>query len=161
MNDQQVEEPIPAIVSGGQTGADRAALDWAIENKVPHGGWCPAGRLSENGFIPVAYALKETASDSYSERTKLNVEESDGTLIVSPKEPRGGTLLTFRHAQKVGKPVLCITRQNERRGPPLIREFINENEIRVLNVAGPRASGAPEVAEMVTRLLDQAMGTCG
>ncbi|MFP6900511.1 MAG: putative molybdenum carrier protein [Opitutales bacterium] len=147
------------IVSGGQTGADRAALDWAIDHHLPHGGWCPAGRLAEDGSIPGRYQLRETKSMSYAERTRLNVEQSDATLIVSPTSPVGGTLLTIRHAQEVGKPVLLVTRENEDAAPDLLRTFLQEHDVRVLNVAGPRASGSPEVETMVFRLLDRAIGT--
>ena len=70
------------IVSGGQTGADRAALDWAIQNGHPHAGHCPAGRRAENGTIPLKYKLHETDSMSYAHRTRLNIEQSDATLIV-------------------------------------------------------------------------------
>ena len=73
----------PKIVSGGQTGADRAALDWAMAHGVPHGGWCPAGRLAEDGVIDMRYSLKETPQPEYLQRTEWNVRDSDATLIVS------------------------------------------------------------------------------
>ena len=145
------------IVSGGQTGADRTALDWAIAHRFPHGGWCPSGRLAEDGSIPDQYNLRETKSSAYSERTRLNVEQSDATLVVSPVLPTGGTLLTVQHARKVGKPVLVVTRENEEASPDLLQAFIQEHEVSVLNVAGPRASGAPEVRAMVEHLLDRAL----
>ena len=150
--------PALTIVSGGQTGADRAALDWAIANHLEHGGWCPAGRLAEDGSIPNRYHLRETKSPTYPERTLLNVEHSDATLIVSPTHPTGGTLLTVQHAQEVGKPVLVVTRENEKESPDLLRTFIRQHEVSILNVAGPRASGCPEVKGMVGRLLDRAFG---
>ena len=146
------------IVSGGQTGADRAALDWAIEHGMPHGGRCPAGRRSEDGPIPRRYRLLQTASPSYAARTRLNVEESDATLIVSPEDPVGGTLLTLELAHKLGKPVLLVTAGNAEDGPKLLCEFLLAHKVRTLNVAGPRASCAPEVTEMVTQLLDEALG---
>jgi hypothetical protein len=71
----------PKIVSGGQTGADRAALDWAIFHDLPHGGWCPKGRKAEDGVIPDQYQLTETSSASYPQRTQWNVRDSDGTVI--------------------------------------------------------------------------------
>ena len=144
------------IVSGGQTGADRAALDWAIVHRLKHGGWCPAGRLAEDGSIPARYHLRETQSPAYPERTLLNVEQSDATLIVSPDPPAGGTLLTVQHAQEVGKPVLVVTRENEEESPDLLRAFIRQHGVNILNVAGPRASGCPEVKAMVGRLFDRA-----
>lgn len=90
------------IISGGQTGVDRAALDAAILLKIPHGGWCPKGRLSEVGKIPDKYLLKETESSDYSERTKLNIHDSDGTLIFVPSTPikvTDGTLLTIQKSK--------------------------------------------------------------
>ena len=146
------------IVSGGQTGADRAALDWAIARQVPHGGWCPAGRLAEDGLIPDRYQLRETPSAAYPERTRLNVEDSDATLIVSPHPLEGGTLLTVKHAEEVEKPMLIVTRENEEDAPEFLRAFIQEHEVGILNVAGPRASGSTKVEAMVTHLFDRAFG---
>ena len=146
------------IVSGGQTGADRAALDWAIARQVPHGGWCPAGRLAEDGLIPDRYQLRETPSAAYPERTRLNVEDSDATLIISPRPLEGGTLLTVKHAEEVDKPMLIVTSENEEDAPEFLRAFIQEHEVGILNVAGPRASGSAEVEAMVTRLFDRAYG---
>ena len=100
---------IRKLVSGGQTGADRAALDWAIAHAVPHGGWCPAGRLAEDGPIPVCYGLVELAGAGYHERTRANVRDSDATLIVSiHAELTGGTLLTAKAAQLFGRPCLQL-----------------------------------------------------
>src|SRR5262245_14726445 len=93
------------IRSGGQTGADIAALDWAIKAGVPHCGWCPKGRLSEAGPIPSQYHLKETASANYAERTRLNVRDSDGTAVftIVPKL-KGGSLATCKFALELGRP---------------------------------------------------------
>lgn len=153
-----VNQPAFTIVSGGQTGADRAALDWAIESGIPHGGFCPAGRMAEDGPIPARYNLTETETPEYAVRTRLNVEQSDATLIVSPQSPTGGTLLTLEYARAIGKPVLLITLQEETEAPALLRKFLNRHEVRVLNVAGPRASSSPEVACMVAELLDSGTG---
>ncbi len=153
-----VSQPALTIVSGGQTGADRAALDWAIERGIPHGGFCPAGRMAEDGPIHARYNLTETETPEYAVRTRLNVEQSDATLIVSPQSPTGGTLLTLEYAHAIGKPVLLITRREETEAPPLLREFLDRHEVRVLNVAGPRASSSPEVADMVADLLDSGAG---
>ena len=152
------EIPSFTIVSGGQTGADRAALDWAIARQVPHGGWCPAGRLAEDGLIPDRYQLRETPSAAYPERTRLNVEDSDATLIISPRPLEGGTLLTVKHAEEVDKPMLIVTSENEEDAPEYLRAFIQEHEVGILNVAGPRASGSAKVEGMVTRLFDRAFG---
>jgi len=148
----------PDIVSGGQTGADRAALDWAISHQVPHGGWCPAGRLAEDGWIPERYQLRETPTSYYPERTRRNVEDSDATLIVSPNSPEGGTLLTLRHAEQINKPVLVVTQEIEKQAPALLRSFIREHQVGTLNVAGPRVSGSAEVEGMVRHLLDATFG---
>jgi hypothetical protein len=106
---------IEKIVSGGQTGVDRAALDAAIEQSISHGGWCPKGRLSESGKIPDKYSLKETISAEYDERTVLNVEQSDGTLIILPNKTiniTDGTILTRDTANKKNKPLLTIYYQS-------------------------------------------------
>ncbi|MFQ5587063.1 MAG: putative molybdenum carrier protein, partial [Thermodesulfobacteriota bacterium] len=97
---------IEMIVSGGQTGVDRAALDVALELGIRCGGWCPKGRLAEDGVIDSRYHLDETGSKSYSQRTEWNVRDSDGTLILTVEEPTGGTALTIRAAEELGKP--CI-----------------------------------------------------
>jgi len=153
-----VNQPALTIVSGGQTGADRAALDWAIERGIPHGGFCPAGRMAEDGPIHARYNLTETETPEYAVRTRLNVEQSDATLIVSPQSPTGGTLLTLEYARAIGKPVLLITLREEDEASALLREFLDRHEVRVLNVAGPRASSSPEVAGMVADLLDSGAG---
>ncbi|MCD6446738.1 MAG: putative molybdenum carrier protein, partial [Candidatus Marinimicrobia bacterium] len=82
------------IISGGQTGADRAGLDAAMELNIPVGGWCPKGRKSEDGPIDNKYPLQETTSGDYRVRTERNVKESDGTLIFTLGKPTGGTALT-------------------------------------------------------------------
>src|SRR3974377_1897050 len=95
------------IVSGGQTGADRAALDWAIANRIPHGGCGPKGRLSEDGTIPTQYQLKETPSAEYPQRTEWNVRDSDGTVIFSIEQKLSrGSKKTANLAVKLGKPLL-------------------------------------------------------
>jgi len=136
------------IVSGGQTGADRAALDFAIEHDgYTHGGWAPRGREAEDGPIPLKYQLIELTDGGYRRRTKLNVLDSDGTLIVNLGILGGGTLLTQGFAQKMGKPCLVvqldfgITAEVTRD----ILTWINGNAIRTLNVAGPRESKRPGI----------------
>ena len=95
----------PKIISGGQTGADRAALDWAIFHDVLHGGWCPKGRKAEDGPVAGHYALKETPSASYPQRTQWNVRDSDGTVIFTmATKLTGGSKLTADAAKKFGKP---------------------------------------------------------
>jgi Circularly permutated YpsA SLOG family len=148
------------IVSGGQTGADRAALDWAIERGVPHGGWCPKGRKAEDGVIDRRYDLVETPSEDYSQRTEWNVRDSDGTAVFSiRKELGGGSLLTVGLAARYDKPVIHICAQDERMNHAQeLRSFIEEFGISVLNVAGPRASEEPGVYQFVSSVLNQALG---
>ena len=99
---------ISKIVSGGQTGVDRAALDWALENDIPHGGWCPRGRRAEDGRLHHRYALRETDSSDYSQRTKKNVEDTDGTLIINSGDLSGGTAKTASYARSVHKPLMIV-----------------------------------------------------
>ena len=142
------------IVSGGQTGVDRAALDWAIQNDHPHAGHCPAGRRAEDGIIPLKYKLHETDSTSYAHRTRLNVEQSDATLlVVQDTGLSGGTLLTLKHARMTEKPHLLITPENLSEAPSLLRQFIESNKVKVLNVAGPRASTSPNIYRITLDLL--------
>lgn len=127
------------LVSGGQTGVDRAALDVALAMDFPHGGWCPLGRRAEDGVIPDRYQLKETDSENYAIRTEANVRDSNGTLILTRGQPDGGTALTAKLARKQGKPCLIID-FNYLEVPREVLAWINENGIAFLNVAGPRAT---------------------
>ncbi len=132
------------IVSGGQSGVDRAALDAAMECGLPVGGWCPLGRKAEDGRIPDKYPLTENASESYSARTQQNVTDSDGTLILHDGTISGGTALTVEYAKKGSKPCIAI----ELSAPPSpeeLAEWIVIYNIRVLNLAGPRESGSPGI----------------
>jgi len=128
------------IVSGGQTGVDRAALDAALELGLAVGGWCPRGRLAEDGPIPSRYPLQETDSTDYPRRTELNVTDSDGTLILSRGPLNGGTLLTRRLAECHGKPLLVVD-LGDRVDAGLVADWVRQQGLRVLNVAGPRESG--------------------
>ena len=149
---------ITKIVSGGQTGADRAALDWAIEYEIPHGGWCPKGRLAEDGEIPAKYQLQESQSKNYLQRTEWNVRDSDGTVIFT-MEPHlsGGSKRTAEFARKLHKPWLHIfhTMPLEECAEHL-HHFIKKHEIEVLNVAATRGSKEPEVGAFVRAVLDAA-----
>jgi Circularly permutated YpsA SLOG family len=140
------------IVSGGQTGVDRAALDVAIALNLPCGGWCPRGRRAEDGRIPKRYPLEETATPSYSSRTIQNVVDSDGTLVLTVGTIRGGTLLTRNAAQKRNKPYLVVDLQEPAEITAVV-DWMKDNEIRVLNVAGPRASQVPEAYDLGARFL--------
>jgi len=145
------------IISGGQTGVDRAALDAAMEKGMEVGGWCPRDRRSEEGAIPVHYPLKETAARSYAVRTERNVMDSDGTLILVLNEISSGTRLTVDAARAQGKPLKIEHLANPVSGGLLMAEnssaeqadsvvdWIQCHKIRVLNVAGPRGSSSPEI----------------
>jgi hypothetical protein len=150
------------IVSGGQSGADRAALDWAIAHGVPYSGWCPQGRRAEDGRIDECYVLRETSSPGYGHRTEANVLNSDGSVIFSiSEELTGGSWLTADLARKHGKPLLHLAakRRNEDHAR-MLYAFVEEHAIEVLNVAGPRASKEPRVGAFVRRVLNAAFGQC-
>ena len=130
---------IDSLISGGQTGVDRAALQVALDLGIPCGGWCPRGRRAEDGRIPAKFPLRESTSRNYAVRTRLNVLESDGTLILSRGKLTGGTALTESIARQNQKPCLVIDLMAELDAHP-VEEWIAENRIRTLNVAGPRES---------------------
>ena len=156
-----IEAVLSKIISGGQTGADRAALDWAIRRGVPHGGWCPKGRKAEDGMIDHLYNLTETPSEEYSQRTEWNVRDSDGTAVFSfRRELRGGSLLTVEIAGQYSKPVIHLCAQDDRTNHAQeLRSFIEKFGISVLNVAGPRESDEPGVYRFVSSVLAQAFGS--
>jgi hypothetical protein len=143
---------VEKIVSGGQTGVDRAALDIALELGIPCGGWCPKGRKAEDGPIPSRYPLKETGSTSYPARTAKNVHDSDGTLVLTKGPPVGGTALTIRLAKEKRKPFLVF---DMNRGGDLfyVTNWILTNQIKILNIAGPRESECPGVYQQASGLL--------
>jgi len=144
------------IISGGQTGVDRAALDAAIELGIRHGGWCPRGRLAEDGPIPERYQLTETESPDYPVRTEQNVVDSDATLILCCGRPAGGTELTWRLAERHAKPCLVVDLDLPL-DPLAIRRWIAENRVRVLNIAGPRESQSPGIAARAKALLREVL----
>jgi len=135
---------ITNIISGGQTGVDRAALDVALELGVPCGGWCPSGGRAEDGKLDPKYLLKETPSEDYTQRTEWNVRDSDGTLILAFGAPSGGTAYTIECAKRYRKPFLVIDMKNES-SPELFSEWVHQHHIKKLNVAGPRESASPGV----------------
>jgi len=145
------------IISGGQTGADRAALDWAIEHGIPHGGWCPAGRKAEDGTLDPRYTLQETRSSGYVQRTEWNVRDSDGTVVFSIAPVlTGGSQKTVELPHKHRKPVIHIARDGGPASPAqALLRFIQDNKIKVLNVAGPRSSKEPEVGAFVKEVLEE------
>ena len=143
------------IISGGQTGVDQAALDVAINFGIPHGGWIPKGRKTEAGTLPDKYMLKEMVSPSYPKRTEQNVIDSDATLIISHGQLAGGSSLTLEFAEQHRKEWLHIDLELNRgfSAAQLIQSWIVLNGIKVLNVAGPRASEDPYIYEDTVRLL--------
>lgn len=136
--------PLKRIISGGQTGVDRAALDVARELGLQQGGWCPAGRKAEDGIIPTHYLLQETTSDQYAVRTRLNVRDSDGTLILTSGPPSGGTALTIEFAKSLDVPHLVLD-LHANLFDGLLEDWLAHHKIRVLNVAGPRESTSPGI----------------
>ena len=134
------------IISGGQTGVDRAALDTAIALNIPHGGWCPRGRLAEDGAIADKYALRQKQTAQYPERTEKNVLDSDATLIICHGKPAGGTLLTKRLVKQYGRPALLIDLDKPVDVTAIqVKEWLAAQEVEILNVAGPRESHSPGV----------------
>nr|MBF0223233.1 putative molybdenum carrier protein [Desulfobulbaceae bacterium] len=146
------------IVSGGQAGADQAALDVAIKLNIPHGGWIPKGRLTEDGPLPDKYNLQEMSCDSYNKRTEQNVIDSDGTLIVSHGKLTGGSELTAKLATKHCKPYLHVDmdKMSLAYSVRLLKTWRTDNGIKVLNVAGSRQSGNPKIYDVTVKLLESA-----
>lgn len=146
---------IEKIISGGQTGADRAGLDVAIELGIPHGGWVPRGRKTEEGRLPDKYRVKEVSSISYLQRTLMNVIDSDGTLIISHGKLIGGTAVARALAAKHKKPCLHIDLRELgfTEAAVAAANWIDAREIKVLNVAGPRASEDSNIYEDAKKLL--------
>ena len=134
------------IISGGQTGVDRAALDAALATGLSHGGWCPKNRRAEDGPIPMRYLLSETSAAAYHVRTARNVSDSDGTLVILRNRLQGGTLYTVRCAEKAGKPFFLV-RLPEAPSVEEVLCWIRDHAITVLNVAGPRESSEPGIYE--------------
>lgn len=147
------------IVSGGQTGADQAALDTAIKLEITHGGWIPKGRLTEEGTLPAHYNLQEMQTDDYAKRTEQNVIDSDGTLIISHGKLKGGSELTLRLARKHCKPYLHVDMEGMSKAYSvrLVKTWIVDNGIRVLNVAGSRASSDDKIYQATVSLLEAAL----
>ncbi len=142
------------IISGGQTGVDRAALDAALVAGISIGGWCPLGRKAEDGIIASRYLLDETATADYDERTDLNVRDSDGTLILYRNTLTGGSLRTFHLARdKHHRPVMQVN-LDEPSSAETVLKWISLNKVQVLNVAGPRESKAPGIGKQAHIYLD-------
>ena len=149
---------IRKIISGGQTGVDRAALDVALKLAVAHGGWIPKGRITESGPLPQKYRLKETPSSSYADRTEKNVQDADGTLIISRGQLTGGSDYTREMAIRHNRPWLHIdlSQMAAFQAAIAINQWVLQNKIEVLNVAGPRASKDPAVYKDAVNILESA-----
>jgi hypothetical protein len=144
------------IISGGQTGADRAALDVAIEFGIPHGGWIPKGRKTEDGVLPEKYQLQEMPTASYPKRTEKNILDSDGTLVLSHGRLTGGSALTVKVATKHDRPWLHVdlNKTIEFEAAQSVHSWIIRYGIRVLNVAGSRASKDPKIYHATFKVLE-------
>jgi len=151
------------IISGGQTGVDRGALDAALDKRFPCGGWCPPGRMAADGPIPHTYPMSEMDHGGYGERTRQNVIDSDGTLIIYYGQLEGGTKTTLQNCIQLHKPYKLINAQeiSETGAAGLIMRFVESFSINTLNVAGPRQSKVPQAhvyAYKVIRLVLESTG---
>ncbi len=156
-----MSEPRPLrIVSGGQTGVDRAALDAAAACGLETGGWCPAGRSSEDGAIPARYPLRETPSSDPAQRTEWNVRDSDATLVLSREAPRGGTALAITAARRQARPLLELRLEPGGNAEALARAraWLEGARVHALNVAGPRESEEPGVGDDARGFLRALLG---
>jgi len=146
---------VKKIISGGQTGADQAALDVAIQLGISHGGWIPKGRLTENGMLDDKYHLKEMETANYNKRTEQSVIDSDGTLIISHGKLTGGSEYTRDMVLGHGHPWLHIdlNKTESFQAAKQIKSWLAEHEIEVLNVAGPRASKDPDIYQATVHIL--------
>jgi hypothetical protein len=147
------------IISGGQTGVDRAALDVALKRGIECGGWCPAGRLDEFGRIPDRYPVQELKAGGFTERTLQNVKDSDGTLVIYPHKVAGGTEQTVRFCVELKRPHQLIDglKISTEDAAKLIADFVRKNKIGILNVAGPRQSEWPEGYDWAFRALARSL----
>ena len=146
---------ITQLISGGQTGADIAALDVALRHDFPHGGWCPKGRKSLEGPIPARYQLTETPSASYIQRTEWNVRDHDGTVVFTlAAEVTGGSLRTIGFARKHGKPCIHLSQDACFKPSAVLKQFVAEHGVKILNVAGSRESKEPGIHEWVMQVLE-------
>jgi hypothetical protein len=148
----QEGKPGPRVLSGGQTGVDRAALDVALALGLPCGGWCPRGRRAEDGRIPVRYPLRETPSAAYSQRTEWNVRDAHAVLVLHRGRLRGGTALTVAVARRLGRPCLTVDLAGEP-DTAAVAAWIAGHAVAALDVAGPRESQAPGIAAQASALL--------
>ncbi|PYK19201.1 MAG: hypothetical protein DME53_11900 [Verrucomicrobia bacterium] len=151
----------PKIISGGQTGVDRAALDVSLKHGIACGGWCPAGRLDEFGRIPDRYPVHELQAGGFTERTMQNVKDSDGTVVIYSRQIGGGTEQTVRLCVDLQRPheLIDASKIRAQDAASLIADFVRAKKIKILNVAGPRASEWPEGYEYALRALETFIGS--
>ena len=147
---------IEKVVSGGQTGVDRAALDIALKLGVPCGGWCPRGRRAEDGPLKEIYPLQETPSSDYPQRTRWNVRDSDGTVVLYRGSLSGGSALTAELAKEHNKPCLVIDLGKDSL-PEILLDWVKRYNIRTLNVAGTRESGSPGIYNEACQFLSECL----
>ena len=145
------------IVSGGQTGVDRAALDVAMELGIERGGWCPAGRWAEDGPIDARYPLAETPSSDPAQRTEWNARDSDATLALTGAGPSTGTELALETARRLGRPVYLWAAASPADAGHF-RRWLRVHRVRTLNVAGPRESESPGIHAAAAGLLRELLG---
>ena len=152
---------VKKIISGGQTGADQAGLDVAIEQGIRHGGWIPKGRKTEEGPLPEKYKLKEMKTAGYPKRTEKNILDSEGTVIFTYGKLSGGSQLTVELCKSHGFPWLHVDfdQLTVAQACDMLRGWLEEHSISVLNVAGSRASKAPGIYEAVKEVLGKVLGT--
>ncbi len=143
------------IISGGQTGVDRAALDAALESGIDAGGWCPEGRIAEDGVIPEKYPVQVLKNSGYRQRTKKNVNDSDGTVIIYFGYPTDGTEQTIAFCIKEKKPYVLIDAEKFTIESASIKilSFIEKHSVATLNVAGPRAGGEPRAYDYAKNVM--------
>lgn len=159
ITNNELRFPLPMLISGGQTGVDQTALEAAFALGIPHGGWCPKGRRCEKGKIPDRFHLSETTTAQYPARTRMNVRDSDATLIFSDGCLSKGTSLTHRFARDLGRPSLFI-RANSMAIADIsgcLGQWLSEIRPLILNVAGPRKSESPGLADLVFQILTQSL----
>jgi hypothetical protein len=148
------------VISGGQTGVDRAALDAALTRGLNIGGWCPKLRWAEDGAVPARYPLRETPAARPEQRTAWNVRDSDGTLLLTRGVPDGGTAWTIRCAESLRRPHLVVDLRAPLE-PRAVAAWIVRERITRLNIAGPRESTAPGVTVEARRYLERVLEFCG
>lgn len=150
---EKINGPLQKIVTGGQTGVDRAALDAALECGLDIGGWVPAGRQTEDGPLDASYPLEETPSDDPAQRTAWNVRDSDATLVLVPGKASGGTALTIEKAKEMDRPLLVA--QADEDGFIKVEAWLAKHDVAVLHVAGPRESEAPGYYKLARTFLER------